>query len=237
MFKKVFVMLICVVLLLLIGAAGFASMYGFFEGYQIVKVVVDGQEIKGDVPAINFKGRTMVPVRFVSEALGADVTWDATNYTAIINRDGKPAPAPAPAPAPVPAPSPAPEQNGYTVKDATGKTLYSFKINRITEMEERNPYSHTTPAQVILIDYTYTNIASKEEVFLSEIFFKVVDAAGKVGYTYANTPTHYPQSIPIGATCTAQMIFGLDTKSSVVKLYFYKDIFGQATTMFEIPVK
>ncbi|HHT01429.1 MAG TPA: hypothetical protein GXZ96_01880 [Firmicutes bacterium] len=29
-------------------------------------MVVNGQEVKGDVPAINFKGRTMVPVRFVS---------------------------------------------------------------------------------------------------------------------------------------------------------------------------
>lgn len=87
--KKIAVVGVCVVLLLLFGAVGFASMHGLFEGYPVVKVIVDGQEVKGDVPAINFKGRTMVPVRFVSEALGADIAWDAENETVIIGTDTK----------------------------------------------------------------------------------------------------------------------------------------------------
>ena len=58
---------------------------GVFEGYPIVRVEVNGKTVSGDVPAINFNGRTMVPVRFVSEALGASVEWDANTWTASIN--------------------------------------------------------------------------------------------------------------------------------------------------------
>jgi len=42
---------------------------------------VDGEVVEGDVPAVNFYGRTTVPVRFVSETLGATVGWDAATWT------------------------------------------------------------------------------------------------------------------------------------------------------------
>lgn len=71
-------------LLLLSGLGLTGPMHGTYEGCPIVKVVVDGKEIQSDVPAILFKDRTMVPVRFVSEALGALVTWDEDNFTAVI---------------------------------------------------------------------------------------------------------------------------------------------------------
>lgn len=41
--------------------------------------VLDGQEIALSVPAKLFGGRTMVPLRFVSEAFGARVDWDGEN--------------------------------------------------------------------------------------------------------------------------------------------------------------
>lgn len=83
--KAITTFVACLVLTVFFSAISFASVYGLFEGYPIVKVIVDGREIKGDVPAINFNGRTMVPVRFVAEALGAQVDWDSQNYTVIIN--------------------------------------------------------------------------------------------------------------------------------------------------------
>ncbi len=225
--KKTVVMSVCVFLLLLLGAVSFASMHGLFDGYPIVKVVVDGQEIKGDVPAINFKGRTMVPVRFVSEALGADIAWDAEKETAIITTDITEAPAPAPAPA----------KNECTVKSSAGKTLYNLKLNKVTEMTERNQFSDKKPAQVLLIDYTYANIANEKDLFLGDIHFKVVDSAGKIGYTYPNSPTNRPQSIPQGATCNAQMIFGIDSKSDSIKIYFYENLFDEATATFKMPIE
>jgi len=46
--------------------------------------IVNNQEVKFDVPAVIKSGRTMVPVRFVSETLGANVEWEATTRTVII---------------------------------------------------------------------------------------------------------------------------------------------------------
>ena len=44
---------------------------------RFVKVFVDGQEVSFDIkPYINRENRTMVPVRFVSERLGAAVSWN-----------------------------------------------------------------------------------------------------------------------------------------------------------------
>lgn len=50
-----------------------------------IKLIVNGQEIKPDVPPQIINGRTMVPVRWVAEALGADVQWDEENKVVWVN--------------------------------------------------------------------------------------------------------------------------------------------------------
>ncbi|HZG88433.1 stalk domain-containing protein [Paenibacillus sp.] len=49
------------------------------------KAYVGGREVALSVPATVLRGRTYVPLRFVSEALGADVQWDNKLRTAMIN--------------------------------------------------------------------------------------------------------------------------------------------------------
>jgi hypothetical protein len=52
---------------------------------QYVTVTVNGQPLQSDVtPFINGDGRTMLPVRAISEALGAEVQWDDTTQTATL---------------------------------------------------------------------------------------------------------------------------------------------------------
>ena len=51
-------------------------------------MVVDGQEVVGDVPPQIINDRTMVPVRFVAQALGAAVGWDAAERRVIIKTSG-----------------------------------------------------------------------------------------------------------------------------------------------------
>jgi len=76
---------------------------------------VNGQVRTLDVPAQSRFGRTLVPLRFVSEALGASVNWNDAQRTVYIVAPENPVvlpgenPLPAPVPAPVPAPAPAPE--------------------------------------------------------------------------------------------------------------------------------
>ena len=48
---------------------------------------INGETVSLDVPAQILSGRTMVPVRFVSEALGQDVDWNSKNQTVSIKSD------------------------------------------------------------------------------------------------------------------------------------------------------
>ncbi len=46
---------------------------------------VNGHDVTLDVPAMTMGGRTMVPLRFVGEALGAEVRWDGVSRTVLIS--------------------------------------------------------------------------------------------------------------------------------------------------------
>ena len=46
----------------------------------------DGKEIILDVAPMIKNGRTMVPIRFISEALGYEVEWDALTREVIIKK-------------------------------------------------------------------------------------------------------------------------------------------------------
>jgi len=50
-------------------------------------MLFQGTEIVMDVaPEIVYPGRTMLPVRWVGQALGAQVDWDETDQTVTITR-------------------------------------------------------------------------------------------------------------------------------------------------------
>lgn len=51
---------------------------------------VNGQTVALDVPAMMHRGSTLVPLRFVSESLGADVRWSETAQMVSIFTDGTP---------------------------------------------------------------------------------------------------------------------------------------------------
>ena len=45
-------------------------------------MLVNGTEIKSDVPGVVLNGRTMLPARAIAEAAGMDVTWNENSFTA-----------------------------------------------------------------------------------------------------------------------------------------------------------
>lgn len=65
------------------------SINGNYNGNPIVRVIVNGLELHSEVPGQIVDGSTLLPVRAVSEALGADVQWDANNYVATITTQKK----------------------------------------------------------------------------------------------------------------------------------------------------
>lgn len=79
--KKVLALCIAVTLVLIpITASSVSAPWGSYNGYPVVKVTVDGTEVPLDVPAHVSEGRTLVPVRFITEAMGATVDWDQEKH-------------------------------------------------------------------------------------------------------------------------------------------------------------
>lgn len=74
-----------------------------------------------DVPALAVNGRTMVPLRFISEALGASVQWVEASRTILIGSPGAAAPPPPASPPPQPQPQAQPQTlSGRLVAVSTG---------------------------------------------------------------------------------------------------------------------
>lgn len=48
--------------------------------YRDISILVNGSQIFSDVEPFIFEGRTFVPVRFISETIGKNVTWDQSEY-------------------------------------------------------------------------------------------------------------------------------------------------------------
>ncbi|MEA2552226.1 MAG: hypothetical protein QOJ65_402 [Fimbriimonadaceae bacterium] len=67
------------------------QVYANGNGKEVILYVgkrvaqVDGRTVDLDVPARMYHGRTMVPLRFISESMGAQVNWDPNYRTVAIN--------------------------------------------------------------------------------------------------------------------------------------------------------
>lgn len=76
-------------LLAIFAGTGLAATKDF-KGFPVVRVLVNGQDINSDVPAIIMDGRTLLPVRAVSEALSSAVEWDEQTRTVSLSSGGRP---------------------------------------------------------------------------------------------------------------------------------------------------
>ena len=54
-----------------------------------VNLLVGGKDVISDVPGVLFNDRTLVPIRFVVESLGAKIEWNQSTYEAKITTDNK----------------------------------------------------------------------------------------------------------------------------------------------------
>lgn len=69
--KKLVISLFAIVIALTAAVGIFAK--------GAIKIVVNGEQIKSDVAPQMSNNRVMVPISFISKALGANVTWDEKN--------------------------------------------------------------------------------------------------------------------------------------------------------------
>jgi hypothetical protein len=77
-------------LLLVFALLGAVPMVYAEGGEQPAAVYVDGKlQIFSDAQPIIVDGRTLVPIRSVAEVLGAQVNWEDSTQTVLINKDDK----------------------------------------------------------------------------------------------------------------------------------------------------
>ncbi len=74
---------------LLVAAIMIISLVPTVMAYETAKVTFDGAELDFDVPPMIINGRTMVPVRKIVEAMGADVAYDEKTETVTTELNGK----------------------------------------------------------------------------------------------------------------------------------------------------
>lgn len=82
--KKIFILVSS--LFLIATAVSASSLNGDYKGNPIVNVNVNGKTISSEVPAQIIDGNTLLPLRSVSEALGADVKWNQDTYSVDVNK-------------------------------------------------------------------------------------------------------------------------------------------------------
>ena len=92
---------------------------------------------------------------------------------------------------------------------------WELTVTSVEEIEERNEYSDKNPAAVYIVNYTYKNLGYVDPYGIMDGLYislddSIVDSSGKMGYEYPGDITYYPQEVPVGAYCEAQVCIGVD---------------------------
>jgi hypothetical protein len=73
------------VAVLIVAVVGvFSFTLGTYASQDMIKIFINGKESTPDVPAQIIDGRTMVPLRFIAEALNAQVDWNGGSRSVFI---------------------------------------------------------------------------------------------------------------------------------------------------------
>ncbi|MPM81669.1 hypothetical protein SDC9_128726 [bioreactor metagenome] len=72
-------------IIMIIATAAVVSLTSLTFADPVIKLVLNGQELKTDVAPMPADNRVMVPMRVISEALGANIDWDAKTNSVIID--------------------------------------------------------------------------------------------------------------------------------------------------------
>lgn len=75
--KRKIIIIVTIVAILSFASVAFAD--------PVIKLILNGQELKTDVAPIPADGRVMVPFRVISEALGVKIDWDGKTNSVIID--------------------------------------------------------------------------------------------------------------------------------------------------------
>lgn len=114
---------------------------------------------------------------------------------------------------------------------------YALTIISVKETDERNEFSEKEVEQVLIIEYLYENLSSDDEIYISEMEFKLVDEGGNMMDTYPVDAAHSPEYTPKGAKTLASFAVGTTSKSQKIDMHYYDNFFSSSSDCtFSLPV-
>lgn len=133
------------------------------------------------------------------------------------------------------------DEDVYHIGDTWRVTgQWELTITSVEKTDYRNEFSDLNPEAVYMVNYTYKNIGYVDQDGIMDGLYMtvddtIVDAAGKMGYSYPGDISTYPQEIPVGAFIEAQACIGVDNEGSF-KLYIndYDGYSNEHKAVFEI---
>lgn len=194
-----------VIVSFLLGA--FVATSGVAMAAQSIQILVNGTPIKSDVPAQIVGGRTMVPLRAVGEALGADVQWDNATRSVIIKAPWLPS---------------KPQNNtGEKNQVKGGNILVTVsKIERSQGSEYDKPKEGT---EFVILHLTLKNTGSTKQSYNS-YDFGLQNSNGNItntAFTIINNDTalHYGE-LAGGGTVSGSLAFEIPQGDNNLKLIY-----------------
>lgn len=119
--------------------------------------------------------------------------------------------------------------------DIDGRYTITFEGVRTTS--QRNELHDVKPLKVFYIDYSYNN-TNTDDLFISEMNFKVMDDNGNVLSTYPVSETSkMPKSAPKGGKVKASVAYALTEESKNIKVIFYDNMFLSSNGEITIELK
>lgn len=170
---------LAVLITLIAGIAAFAD--------EPVKLLVNGKEIKPDVLPQVINDRTMVPVRWVAEALGLDVEWDQDARTVKISslRNDRRIAGLEEALAPK-TPQEAADTWAEGVKTRNGALQYavmSDKLREIYRADFEGAHWSTGVSSPWVDSYEVINQSENNGTYEYEVRFHLMTSTGDAGYS------------------------------------------------------
>lgn len=151
-------------------------------------MLVDGSQVEMDVAPFIMEGRTFVPLRFVSEQLGAEVTWtsreDGTTDKVIVKMPISEPPLP-------PSPSSTPEPEDIVGKvSSQGAELTVVSVTKHSKIGIWVPQNE---GDVFLNVEVILKNVSREKIQGNSLYFSLKDQNGvSFGHSIASLEPHFP---------------------------------------------
>ena len=119
--------------------------------------------------------------------------------------------------------------------DEKEKDVYSLKINSVQVSTKKNPLVENQPEKIIIINYTYKNIAlDNEKLYISDSNFKIFDENGKILQIYPSPDIRkYAENLPMGKSCDAEMAFALDNGKTLELMFYYDMLSDKPNAIFK----